>query len=592
MLSLVFLTPADCTRRRSPLRSLLSVLSVGSQSGIHPLAISSVPKDYRESMDSKFATPAATMSRLPAWVAYDRKVLRFSGYFKESVHASSAETWRVRKCLVYFYLEDDSMHIAEPKVENSGIPQGVFVKRHRIPKEQTNAFYTVDDLFIGAELPVYGRVFRLTDCDSFTRAFYAQNGVELSEAELMPIDPFSKKQTSHAHSHHKLMNPLKTFMEASLGKPMHAGIDATQKFLQNDGRVLRFYAQWDDDKMYGEIRPYIVHYFLADDTVEVQEVAIPNSGRDPFPSLLKRQKLPKNFHEVGMDLSRIGQGDDGKVLYYSPTDFKVGGYIQVYGRNLFICGADDFTVDYYVRHYGLTAADFPRLNMDDPEVPLPKIEPPPHNGFGSEEDSLASFLYLMPKVPKADFKKLIELDGVNLRFLAKFKPLPPAAGRAASAKVDAGRRFIVTYYLANDTFQVFEKFERNSGFVGGKFLERDRVKNPFTGEWYRAADFFVGASIVANKFEFEIVDCDEYTNKFIANNAHIWGSNARPTPGAGQAFAAESTQQIRDTNATNERQIEQQAYEVARSRPASSGYAQTQQRQAVGQYETGSPRYQ
>lgn len=66
------------------------------------------------------------------------------------------------------------------------------------------------------------------------------------------------------------------------------------------GFVLRFYCQWADDKMYGEIRPYIVHYFLADDTVEVQEVSIPNSGRDPFPSLLKRQKLPKNFHEVGM----------------------------------------------------------------------------------------------------------------------------------------------------------------------------------------------------------------------------------------------------------------------------------------------------
>lgn len=146
------------------------------------------------------------------------------------------------------------MHIAEPKVENSGIPQGVFVKRHRIPKEQSNAFYTVDDLFIGAELPIYGRVFRLTDCDSFTRAFYKQNGVDLAEPEQIPVDQFTKRQTSHAHSHHKMMNPLKTFMEASLGKPIHAGIDATQKFLQNDGRVLRFYCQWDDDKMYGEIR--------------------------------------------------------------------------------------------------------------------------------------------------------------------------------------------------------------------------------------------------------------------------------------------------------------------------------------------------
>lgn len=537
---------------------------VSSASGVHPLALRSVARDFRPSLDSALGTPAASMSRLPAWVAYDRKVLRWSGYFKESVHASSAEQWRVRKCLLYYYLEDNSMHVAEPKVENSGIPQGVFVKRHRIPKEGTGGFYSVDDLHIGAELPIYGRIFRLTDCDSFTRAFYEANGVTLGEPEETPLDSFARKQTSHAHSHHKLMNPLKTFMEARLGKPMHAGIEATQKFLQNDGKVLRFYAQWDDEKMYGEIRPYIVHLFLADDTVEVQEVAIPNCGRDPFPSLLKRQKLPKNFHEVGMDLSRIGQGDDGKVLYYSAADFRVGGYIQVYGRNLFLCGADDFTKQYYMRVYGLSEADFPRLNMDDPPQELPRVEPPPHSGFGSEEDSLASFLYLMPKVPKTDFKKLLSLDGVNLRFLAKF---------VDAARVDANRRFIITYYLANDTFQSFEKFERNSGFVGGKFLERDRVKNPLSGEWYKASDFYVGAQIQVNKFRFEIVDVDQYTAKFVANNLHIWGEAGRATaaranlaPGSQEetpGFAGESTQQARETGAADDEQIVRQAQQIA-----------------------------
>jgi hypothetical protein len=223
-------------------------------------------------------------------------------------------------------------------------------------------------------------------------------------------------------------------------------------------------------------------------------------------------------------VSRIGAGDDGKVLYYSPSDFRVGGWLAVYGRNLFLCGADEFTQEWYKRNYGMTDADFPRLNMSDPEPALPSIAPPPHTGWGSEEDSLASFLYLMPKVPKADFKKLIELDGVNLRFLAKFKSsgAPSSKGNTGvisqyggGSKVDANRRFIVTYYLANDTFQVFEKFERNSGFVGGKFLERDRVKNPTNGEWYRAKDFFLGASIIVNKFEFEILDCDEYTAKFM-----------------------------------------------------------------------------
>jgi hypothetical protein len=36
-----------------------------------------------------------------------------------------------------------------------------------------------------------------------------------------------------------------------------------------------------------------LNYFLADGTVEVKEVRFQNSGRDPFPLLLKKQKLAK-----------------------------------------------------------------------------------------------------------------------------------------------------------------------------------------------------------------------------------------------------------------------------------------------------------
>ena len=59
----------------------------------------------------------------PAWVAFDRKVLRFNCFFKEAVNESRLENYRIRNCVLYYYLEDDSMHISEPKVENSGIPQ-------------------------------------------------------------------------------------------------------------------------------------------------------------------------------------------------------------------------------------------------------------------------------------------------------------------------------------------------------------------------------------------------------------------------------------------------------------------------------------
>lgn len=95
------------------------------------------------------APDAAT--KLPQWVENDRKVcwtywgvgkhagkrhgpfldalglcvqvLRFYGYFKESVVESNMENHRIRKVILYYYLEDDSMHVAEPRQDNSGIPQ-------------------------------------------------------------------------------------------------------------------------------------------------------------------------------------------------------------------------------------------------------------------------------------------------------------------------------------------------------------------------------------------------------------------------------------------------------------------------------------
>ena len=59
----------------------------------------------------------------PAWVAFDKQVLQFDAFFQEAVH-EMRQQYRIRKCKIYFYLEDDSIQVIEPLVENSGIPQG------------------------------------------------------------------------------------------------------------------------------------------------------------------------------------------------------------------------------------------------------------------------------------------------------------------------------------------------------------------------------------------------------------------------------------------------------------------------------------
>jgi len=199
----------------------------------------------------------------------------------------------------------------------------------------------------------------------------------------------------------------------------------------------------------------------------------------------------------------------------------VGGIIDVYGRKLFICGCDKFTQEFYMENYGMQPSDFPRLQMEDPVPAVPLMAPPKYNGFGSEEDSLGSFLYLMPKVPKRNFKKLMENDGINLRFLAKLvNPAPE----------DAERLFIITYYMSDDTLGIFEKFQRNSGFIGGKFLERSRVKNPDTREYYKAADFQVGNRMNINTNIFSLMDSDAFTVSFMANNPQVFGEQKTQDP--------------------------------------------------------------
>ena len=71
-------------------------------------------------------------------------------------------------------------------------------------------------------------------------------------------------------------------------------VDTLKQFLDHDRHVLRFLCFWDDrDNMFGDLREFYLHYFLADDTVEIKEIIPPNAGRDKTPMFLRRGRLSK-----------------------------------------------------------------------------------------------------------------------------------------------------------------------------------------------------------------------------------------------------------------------------------------------------------
>lgn len=194
---------------------------------------------------------------------------------------------------MYYYLDDDTMHIIEKKIENSGIPQGVFLKRHKVPRpENPTEHFTWRDLNLGTNFEVYQRVFRITDCNEFTRMFYANEGQALRAAEGYPDCPFEKtraminmKQNPPDLAEHK--NYIEVMLKG--GRP-NKNLDS---FIKNDRKVLSYSIIWEDKSYDGGDKYYTLNFFLSDMSVEVKEINVTNSGRFAFPMLLKRQKLAK-----------------------------------------------------------------------------------------------------------------------------------------------------------------------------------------------------------------------------------------------------------------------------------------------------------
>ncbi|KAJ7514901.1 hypothetical protein O6H91_23G065400 [Diphasiastrum complanatum] len=429
----------------------------------------------------------------PKWLKYDRQVLRFFCYFKEPVNERREENFRVRRCTIYFYLEDGSMHISEPREDNSGIVQGTFLKRHKVPKHG-GGYIGISNFKVGSDITVYERTFRICSCDTFTKRYFMKRCYEIGKEEDFPDGPVSSfRETLQRHrlKHHKDF--------------------ANRQFLENDGKVLRFFAVWDDRfSVYGDRHPYVLHYFLADDTIEILEINERNSGRHNFPMLLKRNRLPR---ELPSDLLGKNLGANlAKSSYYNDSDLHVGSYVRVYGRDMLLHDCDEFTRNYYQKKWGVTDDMLEPVDVQEPAPVLPRMEMPPHNGFGTDIDTMQNCISLIPKAPFKDFDKFFHQDGKVLCFSSRMaedethKVSPP----------DRGRLFVFKFFLSDDTISIYEPPTRNSGIVSGKFLSREAApKKPCTNKRYQPSDMIVGAKLVIHDRLFELLQADEWTLKYM-----------------------------------------------------------------------------
>lgn len=459
------------------------------------------------------AAPEISAADAAAARTLSQVVLAFQGFFKEAVFESRLETERARRVTIHYYCEDDTIQVTEPRTNATGCPTGTLVRRHRIPFGPDGPPIGISDLVPGNTVVVYGKSIRICSCDPPTRTFLQSLGHDVPEDEPLPEDPVAlARMAAMKHVRAAGDREISRQMEMSaVGRSTRMtpqDVHASRQFFQYDGQVLRFYAAWDDTaSLFGDFHVFVLTFYLSDGTMQTCEVSPPNSGRDLFPTFLKRQKVP-------IDPSMAAPGYDKRsVIYYTAADLKVGATLNIFGRPFIIYDCDDATKQYIIDTTGETPQP---IALNRAGAPKPPVRVPPSTGMGDDEDALASWTGLVPKAPRRDLSRFLKFTGSvhsALRFQMRF---------ASPNSIDAPRRFVLTYMQADGTVQVFERQQRNSGFSGGQFLSRAKVRsrNPdgSSGKFYTAPDFFIGAEVDLHGHKFVICGSDERTISYMEQN--------------------------------------------------------------------------
>lgn len=483
----------------------------------------------------------------PKRLTLDDKVLRFYAYFLESPNRPGPETDHVRKVEINYFPCDGTLMVNEPKIPDSGYLGGTILKRHKVPlnletrKHQaqdvlrqmggttriaseelvTEQYISLNHLNVGGDVMFYGRTYRIVDCDGATREFLEGLGVPVPAPQLYPDDKYYtevRANLSRMEPRRKVTNEDREmkmgFEQMSGGKSLMfypEQVSLAKRYLADNGEVLNFSAVWDDrGNPHGDLRRMEIKYFLCDDTVMVVEKLPTNCGRDPGRAVCTRRRLPKDAAAEAncYDLTFKRAGGYQTGTFIGTSDLGIGKCIKVNGCLLKMVDADAFTRNWYMNNMGMDLGQ-PVPVQTKPAVEYKPSKLPPHNGFGEESDSIGNCKNLLLKPPKKDLVKWHAMDGQVLRFTGKLYKSPSLD--------ESDRRFMINFYLGDDTIQVIEQAERNSGRMAGRCLKRQKVKK-YRGEgpgcYFQWDDLYVGAVVNLCHYVYEITGADETTVRF------------------------------------------------------------------------------
>ncbi|XP_042899951.1 EF-hand domain-containing family member C2-like [Parasteatoda tepidariorum] len=481
---------------------------------------------------------------------------------------------KFRSCHILFYVEDGTIKVYEPTKRNAGYEQGRIINRIRIPKPEGD-FYTLDDFIIGVTVIFFGKIFKLLDCDGFTRNFLHEMGFRVNNPDVGLKDPVVDDREQEDSPRTQIYRTVvKDYKRA--------------KFQADYPKHLRFFGIYQRNPTHIEDQKYVsMYYSLSDGTVKIVEDArIIDSQKNRLQGnfdtclVLKSVLVPKSdtwLTSIGTSspetILNLGSNRPKSWMYdcrlnnskeffqnflldcnsevhkkmnkfYVPSDFELGSSINVFGAKLLLYDCDDFTKQYYSNVYNveLKPLTLPEIKLSD----YHKLVHPQQ--MGSFKDSLKSCYNTEIYRPLPSSKDFIEVNKIStkiptkgihrddlmkfylnnpdiddckiLRFLSVFTHNP----------MKKEQRFIIEFHMEDDTVNISEQdYETSEQRMGSaKYLKRVKLSKPVPDPinydhcFYSKADMYVGNTICARTESFYLLEADEYTYTFMEKHSNFF----------------------------------------------------------------------
>lgn len=82
-------------------------------------------------------------------------------------------------------------------------------------------------------------------------------------------------------------------------------------------------------------------------------------------------------------------------------------------------------------------------------------------------------------------------------------------------KDEHNRKFIISFFCGDDTIQVYQNADKNSGIWGGKFLERKKHEHKAEGRYLLDIDFQIGSIVSFGVYNFQLLKADDFTINYM-----------------------------------------------------------------------------